>query len=583
MGVIHKLMTSTIPFIFRFHMTSIHTNVGAMAALQALRTLGSALQTTQNQVSSGLRISAASDNAAYWSISTTMRSDNKAISAVSDALGLGAAIADTAYAGVESVIDNLDAIKARLVAAKEEGVDKAKIQNEIDALKKQALSTAVSASFNGVNWLNTDINDDLANLSYYNSSIVGGFVRSADSSVALKTVDVDLVGISLLNTGGGGALQTDIRSLGTIGGFRYASQSVGSSNGFESRYFTGPMTFGATDSIDFTVVLDADAYSPGTSYNLTIDKATVDAALGISTGVVSDNSDLALVLSHIFTSNFVPAGVASFNWSGPPIQQLFSISTYDGTANTGSSVDVVVTNSTFAGDAAFGLENAPAAESANRYAQGSFNFTGPFRVHNGVEFTFTFQINTELPIEVTVDRSLVDSALGTSDGFINSAGDMASVLDLALSGLGLDVSAAGSTVYFDVDPSIYPDSGTRSHFSISKIVDNVGSLPDFDLMDLDISAPGADVDRYLYGIEGMLKKLTNAGSTLGAAQKRVELQSEFALALRDAISTGVGRLVDADMNEASTRLKALQTQEQLAVQSLSIANGNAENIVQLFR
>jgi flagellin len=49
------------------------------------------------------------------------------------------------------------------------------------------------------------------------------------------------------------------------------------------------------------------------------------------------------------------------------------------------------------------------------------------------------------------------------------------------------------------------------------------------------------------------------------------------------IDKGVGRLVDADMNEVSTRLKALQTQEQLAIQSLSIANHNAQNVMQLFR
>ena len=48
------------------------------------------------------------------------------------------------------------------------------------------------------------------------------------------------------------------------------------------------------------------------------------------------------------------------------------------------------------------------------------------------------------------------------------------------------------------------------------------------------------------------------------------------------MKTGVGRLVDADMNEESPRLKALQTQEQLARQSLQIANTNAENILALF-
>ncbi|MFN7092142.1 MAG: flagellin, partial [Allorhizobium sp.] len=46
---------------------------------------------------------------------------------------------------------------------------------------------------------------------------------------------------------------------------------------------------------------------------------------------------------------------------------------------------------------------------------------------------------------------------------------------------------------------------------------------------------------------------------------------------------GIGRLVDADMDEASTRLKALQTQEQLAIQALSIANSQSETFLSLFR
>ena len=53
--------------------------------------------------------------------------------------------------------------------------------------------------------------------------------------------------------------------------------------------------------------------------------------------------------------------------------------------------------------------------------------------------------------------------------------------------------------------------------------------------------------------------------------------------LMSTITKGVGRLVDADMNEESTRLKALQTQQQLGIQSLSIANSNSENILSLFR
>jgi flagellin-like hook-associated protein FlgL len=109
--------------------TSILTNTAAMAALQTLRSVNSGLSQTQQQVSSGLRVETASDNAAYWSIATTMRSDARAISAVSDAIALGQAKVDTAYAGLSSVIDIMAEFKAKLVSATEAGVDKSKIQD----------------------------------------------------------------------------------------------------------------------------------------------------------------------------------------------------------------------------------------------------------------------------------------------------------------------------------------------------------------------------------------------------------------------------------------------------------------------
>ncbi|MEB2848233.1 flagellin N-terminal helical domain-containing protein, partial [Endobacterium cereale] len=71
-------------------MTSIITNTAAMAALSTLRSVSADMETTQGRVSSGYKVETASDNAAYWSIATTMRSDNKSLGAVEDALGLGA-------------------------------------------------------------------------------------------------------------------------------------------------------------------------------------------------------------------------------------------------------------------------------------------------------------------------------------------------------------------------------------------------------------------------------------------------------------------------------------------------------------
>ncbi|MCM2294811.1 flagellin, partial [Allorhizobium sp. BGMRC 0089] len=86
-------------------MTSIMTNNAAIAALSTLRTINDSMDKTQSAISSGYKVEKASDNAAYWSIATTMRSDNKALSAVQDAIGLGSAKTDTAYTGMESAID----------------------------------------------------------------------------------------------------------------------------------------------------------------------------------------------------------------------------------------------------------------------------------------------------------------------------------------------------------------------------------------------------------------------------------------------------------------------------------------------
>ncbi|WP_026282994.1 flagellin, partial [Rhizobium sp. 2MFCol3.1] len=73
------------------------------------------------------------------------------------------------------------------------------------------------------------------------------------------------------------------------------------------------------------------------------------------------------------------------------------------------------------------------------------------------------------------------------------------------------------------------------------------------------------------------------GSKLGSLQKGIDLQTDFVSKLSDSIDSGVGRLVDANMEEESSKLSALQTQQQLAVQSLSIANSSSQNILSLFR
>ena len=83
--------------------------------------------------------------------------------------------------------------------------------------------------------------------------------------------------------------------------------------------------------------------------------------------------------------------------------------------------------------------------------------------------------------------------------------------------------------------------------------------------------------------EASLVAMREAASKLGAMKIRMDAQLSFTSKLQDALDRGVGQLVDADMNAESARLSALQVQQQLGIQALSIANSNAQNILSLFR
>ncbi len=87
----------------------------------------------------------------------------------------------------------------------------------------------------------------------------------------------------------------------------------------------------------------------------------------------------------------------------------------------------------------------------------------------------------------------------------------------------------------------------------------------------------------LAGVEGLIQTSISAAASFGSAQGRIETQATFVSQITDALRSGIGSLVDANMEEASARLQALQVQQQLGVQSLSIANQAPQSILSLFR
>ena len=338
-------------------MNSINTNFAALTALKSLSMTNQEMLKTQARISTGFAISGAQDGAAYWSMATTMRSDNQALGAVSDALGLGSATVDVAYTAMDSAIDVMGEIKAKLVAAREPGVDRSKVQTEVDALQEQLRSIGSSASFSGENFIAVDTGHATSG---YNATetIVASFTRTGNA-VSVGTLSVSVSSTYLLNanTDGAGAAGTATAiQLGILGSERMTAAEA--------------VTAGGT-------------------------AGDIGAAVGDGTIIIAS---------------------------------------YDGTGE-------------------------------------------------------------------------------------------------------MDISTADDTA----------------------------------------------IDDFIQATDSAITEMTTAATNLGSAKSRIELQSNFIAALSDAIERGISTLVDADMNEESTRLQALQVQQQLGIQSLSIANSSSQSILSLFR
>ncbi|MFN3214052.1 MAG: flagellin [Henriciella sp.] len=87
----------------------------------------------------------------------------------------------------------------------------------------------------------------------------------------------------------------------------------------------------------------------------------------------------------------------------------------------------------------------------------------------------------------------------------------------------------------------------------------------------------------LSSIETLLNTSIDAAAGFGSAQKRIDTQSEFVQTMVDSLTTGIGGLTDTDMEAASAKLQALQVQQQLGTQALSIANQAPQSLLSLFR
>jgi flagellin len=237
-------------------MISVNTNQGAMVALQTLSKTNSDLDKTQNAVATGLKVASAKDNGAIWAIANKMRSDVGAYDRVRESTDRASAILDTGIAAGESVMELLNEMKGKALAASQLG-NSASAQSALAAdfaqLRDQITSIVANASFDGANMIAATPNNAVA----LADSDGTNTITVAGASLALGGTVITVAGTSALDSQANAAtalplVNASITALGT----QLATWGAGAKRLEVHRTFVGKLQDALTNGVG--AIVDAD-------------------------------------------------------------------------------------------------------------------------------------------------------------------------------------------------------------------------------------------------------------------------------------------------------------------------------------
>ncbi|GIL41478.1 flagellin [Roseiterribacter gracilis] len=185
---------------------SIQTNVGALVALKNLSAVNSDLATTQNRVSTGLKVSSARDDASVFAVAEGVRADLKSYEAIASALGSAKGLLSVGISGLEAVSGTLQNTKAKLTQLSDASIttQQRKIYN--DDLKA----------------LLGDLRNFLNGSRYNGNSLI---VSSTSSAGVVKGTGTDIKVIASPN---GTSITLRSQGVSAVGGFNNFTKAVSS-------------------------------------------------------------------------------------------------------------------------------------------------------------------------------------------------------------------------------------------------------------------------------------------------------------------------------------------------------------------
>ena len=525
-------------------MSSILTNNSAMVALETLRGINRNLEMVQAEISTGKKVSNAKDNAAIWAISTVMSTDVESFKQINDSLNKGLSSVGVARNASEQITGMLQDMRNLIVSAQDDlnADDRARIQTDIDSLRTTITNVVNGAQLNGQNLLKgTD-----------NVTVLASIDRAADGSVSTSNITVTRNDLSQTQaadaaakvSGDAGFVSTsDSATSSTVAitsgnaGFLATSQSgdIGDGNNADITITAGTVAAGDEFTVnvggnDYTYTASADDNANDIANGL---EALITAA-GITnlTASVTEGTDPA---SDDATLNLAAAGGdVTFD------ESALAANTTESVISDGDTVSVSI-------------------------AGGTIDVGDTFTINvGGSDYTYT-----------AVDGDTVNSVATGLETLINDAS--ISNLTVAVTE-ATDPSSDAATIALTADGGDV-DANLAGLASQNAAV-TAGGLAD--LANLSVST-AEDATTALNTIETLLDTAISASASFGSSQKSIETQSEFVQTLVDSMTSGIGALVDADLEAASAKLQALQVQQQLGIQALSIANQSPQTLLALFR
>lgn len=194
---------------------------------------------------------------------------------------------------------------------------------------------------------------------------------------------------------------------------------------------------------------------------------------------------------------------------------------------------------------------------------------------NGAAFAAGDNVSLTVGSETVSYTVTADDAAATTTADLVATALKSKVDALGITGLTVDYDS-GTPGTLDITNTGTVDLSITGQFT------NAGSGGLGTLTGLDVStAVGAA--SALASVETLIQTAIDASSAFGSVEGRISIQNDFVSSLSDSLTAGIGSLVDANMEEASARLQALQVQQQLGVQSLSIANQAPQSVLSLFQ